>query len=104
VRVRWTRHAAFDLADVVAFIAQDNPRAAIAVARKIRDAANRLPRFPRKGRVVPEFDNEAIREVIVGRYRVVYRLASHAIQILAVVEGHRLLPLELQHTGREETD
>jgi plasmid stabilization system protein ParE len=92
VKVRWTRRAAFDLADIAGFIADDNPQAARAVVDKIRGAARKLDRFSRRGRVVPEFGDPNLREIVVGHYRVVYRLSAATVQIVTVFEGHRLIP------------
>jgi addiction module RelE/StbE family toxin len=93
MKVRWTRHAAMDLAGIAGFIAEDNPKAAVLVAQKIKDSVWKMTRFPRSGRVVPEFGHEGIREIIVGKYRIIYRLESKSVDILSVFEGHRLMPL-----------
>lgn len=47
---------------------------------------------PRIGRVVPEFDDPAIRELIVQKYRIIYRVTDHSVTIAAVIHGARLLP------------
>jgi len=47
------------------------------------------------GRVVPEINDQAIREVIHGFYRIVYRLIHGEIHILTVHHAARLLKLEL---------
>jgi plasmid stabilization system protein ParE len=47
--------------------------------------------FPRSGRVVPEVGRDAIREIIVQHYRVVYRLRTNEVEILTVHHGARLL-------------
>jgi plasmid stabilization system protein ParE len=47
--------------------------------------------FPRLGRVVPEFEQENVRELIVYRYRVIYEIEGEAINIASVVHGARLL-------------
>jgi len=47
--------------------------------------------MPRSGRVVPELARDDVREVIVGNYRIVYRIEAEAIVILTVFEGHKLL-------------
>jgi toxin ParE1/3/4 len=44
--------------------------------------------------MVPEFQLDHVREVFLGNYRIVYRLAEGGIEILTVFEGHRLLPIE----------
>jgi len=102
MKLRWTRNAAFGLADIAGFIAEDNPKAAFAVVQKIKVSVRKMARFPRSGRVIPEFENECIREIIVGHYRVIYRIVSKSVQILAVFEGHRLLPLNVQQIEKEK--
>ncbi len=47
--------------------------------------------MPRAGRVVPELGLEEIREVFLGKYRIVYRLVEGGIEVLTVFEGHRQL-------------
>jgi plasmid stabilization system protein ParE len=101
VKVRWTRRAALDLADVAGFIAADNPPAAVAVVRKIKTAANKAGRLPRRGRVVPELGADDIRELSVGHYRIVYRLAAESIEILTVFEGQRQLPAPIVELENE---
>ncbi len=94
MKIRWTRNAADDLVNIVAFIAEDNPKAATALAKKIRTAAGRLSKFPRRGRIVPEFENDIIREIIVGNYRIIYRIKPKLIEVASVFEGHRLIPTD----------
>jgi plasmid stabilization system protein ParE len=49
------------------------------------------------GRIVPERGTTACREIVVGQYRVLYRyeLDEELVQILAVIHGARLLPMEI---------
>jgi plasmid stabilization system protein ParE len=61
--------------------------------RRVVAAVERLRAFPESGRVVPERAAPDIREVIVGRYRVVYRRKSGAVEIATVFRGSRQLAL-----------
>jgi plasmid stabilization system protein ParE len=70
----------------------DNPRAAEQGFRKIRDRARLAGRSPGLGRKVPEFDRDDIREAIIGNYRLVYQTTAKLVVILAILEGHQLLP------------
>ena len=45
---------------------------------------------PRSGRVMPELGDGAIREVIHGNYRIVYRLRHDLVEIATVFHGARL--------------
>ena len=50
---------------------------------------------PYSGRVVPEFKMEALREVLVRTYRIVYRIQRNEVQVITVFEGHRLFPSDV---------
>jgi len=91
MKVRWTKNAADNLVSIVDFIAEDKPDAASALARKIQASMKNAACFPKSGRIVPEFGIMEIREKLVGNFRVVYRIAPKCIEVLAVVESHRLL-------------
>lgn len=90
----WTRRAIEDVQSIRRFIAQDSPHYAELVRQQLIAAVERLSTFPQSGRVVPEANNPAIREVIQGSYRIVYRLIHGEIHILTVHHAARLLHLE----------
>ena len=88
--VLWTKNALRDLDDVTAYIAQDNPKAAEAVMRRIVETVSDLSFFPRIGR---EGRVEVTRELVIGGtpYIAVYRLRER-IEILAIYHGAREWP------------
>jgi plasmid stabilization system protein ParE len=47
--------------------------------------------FPRLGRIVPEYDEESLRELIVGSYRIFYRVDADGVLISAIWHGSRLV-------------
>ena len=47
---------------------------------------------PRLGPVVPEYEDETLRELFVDPYRIVYRLLDDQVDIVAVVHGARRMP------------
>ena len=91
LKVEYSPTALFDLEDIADYIAQDNPVAAEQWVEKLMAAAEKVASHPRTGRAVPEVDDSKIREVIVGAYRVVYRVEEKRLLVLTVVEGHRRL-------------
>jgi len=91
VEVRWTPQAADDLDAIAEFIAQDSLHYASLFVMDVVQAAERLARLPRVGRVVPEINDPAIREIILGNYRIIYRLRTDVAEILTVYHGARLL-------------
>lgn len=92
MKVFWTDRARQDLKAIGRFIASDNPKAARAWVERLRVRARDAATQPRAGRVVPEFEDSNVREVFLRSYRIVYRVGSDAIDVLTVLEGHRLMP------------
>ena len=89
--VRWTRQAADDLDAIADFIAQDSPHYAGLFVLDVLQAVERLDRFRELGRIVPETNDPTIRELILGNYRIVYRLKFDTPEILTIYHGSRLL-------------
>ena len=91
MRIRWTVWALSNLDAEVAYIARDDPAAAIQVAQIIEDTVDLLQRHPalgRPGRVA------GTRELIISRtpYIIPYRIRNNEIQILRVFHGARKWP------------
>lgn len=94
-RVRWTNRALTDLADIVLFIAADDLDATLRWRATILDAADAVGPMPFVGRAVPEMGRSDVRELIKGNYRIVYAVRAERIDVLAVIEGHRRMPRDL---------
>lgn len=92
--VRWSAKARRDLSEIVAYIAADSPARAGAFADKLLAAVGRLGRFPRSGRAVPELADQVPRprELLLGEYRILYRIQGQTVEVAAIVHGRRLLP------------
>ena len=93
-RVEWSPRAVEDLEGIALYIAGDSAAYAAAVVKTILDATRKLSRFPFAGRVVPELDDENIREWFAYSYRVIYRVRGQVVTVAAVVHGKRLLDFE----------
>jgi plasmid stabilization system protein ParE len=93
-RLRWTTQAADDIEAICEFVSRDSIYYAKIFARDVIDAVANLETFPLSGRVIPEFGDEALRELILGNYRVLYRTHPDLVEILAVYHSARLLIFE----------
>ena len=82
-----------DLIDIVRYISKDKPRAAQNGAAEIKESVLKLGDFPHLGRIVPEYSDDNIREIIKGQYRIVYKIDAEkeTIVILAVHHSKKLL-------------
>ncbi len=101
LEVTWSPEAVEDLENIVEYIARDSEYYARSVVMKIMATSRSTGEFPLIGRVVPEIGEENIRERIVYNYRLVYRIETGRILIVAVIHGKRLLG---NMSGRLEGD
>jgi plasmid stabilization system protein ParE len=90
----WSPAARLDLKEIFAYIAEDDPIAGKKFIRSLFIAVERLPVFPESGRVVPEFKDATIREIIHRPCRVVYRIKAgqNLIEIARVWHAARGIP------------
>ena len=91
LEVKWSPEAIEDLESIAEFIARDSGYYAKAVVTEILSVSRNIREFPLIGRVVPETGDERIRERFIYSYRLVYRVESDQILVVAVIHGKRLL-------------
>jgi len=92
MQIVWSPQSLRDLRAVRDYIAIDSERYADLTIARIFSAVERLLDFPQAGRIVPERDDPEIREIIVGRFRVVYRFCGAAIEVATVFRASREYP------------
>lgn len=63
-----------DLRDIVRYISFDAPDRALQFGLFLTSRTRLLAQSPELGRIVPEFEDRFIREIVVRSYRVVYRV------------------------------
>ncbi len=91
-QIVWSPRAAADIEAIREHIAYDSELYARLMVSRLLAAPSRLVQFPELGRVVPEFDQADLRELIVRPYRLVYRLRGEFIEIATVFHAARLFP------------
>ena len=89
--VRWSPEATEDLESIAEYIERDSAFYACSVVSKILAASREIQEQPMIGRIVPEISKKEIRERFVYSYRLVYRIQSSTITIVAIIHGKRLL-------------
>ena len=87
--VIWAESARDALDAVIGYIAQDSPQAAVQVLDDALRAGASLATFAERGRVVPELNDPAIRELFVYKYRLQYEVGDKRVLIVAFLHGAR---------------
>jgi toxin ParE1/3/4 len=88
--VKWTAHAKAQLRNIHDYIAQDSSLYARRVSEGLVQKTIGLDELPHKGRMVAELNEDAVRELGLYSYRIIYEIKSdHLIEVLAVIHKRR---------------
>ena len=96
--VIWSPQAKADLHEIAEYISGDSVHYAEATVSRIIASVERLKKFPSSGRIVPELGMLAIREVVLGNYRIVYRLSKMYCEVVTVLHSRQDL---LKHLSKK---
>ena len=95
-RLVWLPDAIDDLDAIAAYIAIESEQYAKQFVERVSLRADSLIEWPLSGHINPEANREDIRELSVYPYRLIYRLTSDAVIVLAVLHGSRLIDVLLR--------
>jgi plasmid stabilization system protein ParE len=76
MKISWTAPAIESLRNLYSYIAKDSEIYAASFVQRIVLSVENLTTFPKLGRVVPEADEETIRELIYQNYRIIVSRAN----------------------------
>ncbi len=94
VEIRFAESAVADLEDLTSWYAEQGAgEVGVRLVVEILDRAERVAEHPDMGRMVPEFGQPALREIIHAPFRIVYRRDPNAVRVVRVWRGERLLRL-----------
>lgn len=91
VRIIWTKFARQDLKGIAEYIARDSVNYARIQVQRITIKTKVLKLQPYSGRIVPEVNEENVRELIEGNYRIIYE----------IVNAERIDILTIHHSSRD---
>lgn len=94
MKIAFSKSAVDDLKNIQAYYAEQGaPKIGQDFVVGIIEHIETLSEHPNIGRIVPEFDDESIRELIHSPFRIVYLHQGQAINIIRVWRSERLLKL-----------
>lgn len=90
--VVWTDVAVAHLLAIYEYVAKDSPTYAQRMVDRVTARSEPIASQPLSGAVVAEYAQDDVREVIERPYRIIYRVRTDRVDVLAVVHGAQLLP------------
>lgn len=92
VKINWTKIAKDDLQEIYEYIAINSLKYANITVSKIYEKVQTLSPNPKIGRLVSELNSKNIRELILGNYRIIFRInTKKEIEDLRIYHAARLL-------------
>jgi addiction module RelE/StbE family toxin len=91
VKLIWTELALADLKQIHEYIARDSEKYAERQIARIIKKVEQLELQPISGRIVLEFSDPKIRELIEGSYRIIHKMETESIFITRIHHSARIL-------------
>ena len=90
-KVIWTKQVLEDFENLLEYIGTDAPVAARRLGQKLIDHVEVLEKHPHLGNFLPEDETGTYRQILQGNYRIIYRIESNAVYLIALYHAARLL-------------
>jgi len=85
MKIIWSPTARTKTKEILEYVAEDNPDAALTLIDQFEAKVENLKENPESGRVLPELKNDKIRELVVHKnYGVIYEINPDIIEILTI--------------------
>lgn len=91
MEVSWTDEAIEALSSIFDYLSARSEESASRLITRILERVEGLRGMPFSGRMVPEYEQVQVREVIVSNYRVIYRVTGSGLVVETIV--HRAADL-----------
>ena len=92
MKVVWSPLSVERTTEIAKYIALDDRTAAEKWIESIFNRVEQLESFLKSGVIVPETNREDIRQLVLGNYRVIYRISAEIISILTVRHDRQIIP------------
>jgi len=99
VKVYWTDQAKTRLQLIHDYIAEYDAAAAKQVIQRMVLRSQTISTMHHAGRMVPEYQSEDLREILVRPYRIIYRILTDRIDVITVMHYRQLIPSDLKKPG-----
>jgi len=98
MRVILSPQASVEIDEILAFIARDNPAAAVRYVAGMRKKIRSLGRFPRIHPIRDDLPGE-LRSAVYGSHLILFRIGERTVDVARVVHGARDLPSLFGESG-----
>jgi toxin ParE1/3/4 len=94
MKIVWTQTAIDRAIEIHDYIQKDRPASARKWVEAVIEKTSKLSALPKVGRKVPETNLDNMRELILGNYRIIYKVTKDAIHLMTIRHFKQMLPVE----------
>ncbi len=91
-KIIWTEYALDCIERVASFIALDSEYYSKEFVHKIIEQIEALKTFSEMGRIVPELNDQNLRELVYQNYRIVYLVKNNSVNLIYIGHASKQLP------------
>jgi plasmid stabilization system protein ParE len=102
MRVCWTDRARYRLKQIRDYLDQEAPSVALPTIQRLIKRSQFIGELPSAGRIVPEYRQDDLREILESPYRIIYRILDDRIDVITVMHYRQLLPVDLNELLKPE--
>jgi toxin ParE1/3/4 len=88
MKIIWSPRAMGKISELSDFIAEDSPSRATtwleSIFESIFESVEQLSEFPEIGRILPNQQDQNLRQLIIDNYHIIYRINKKQIRILVI--------------------
>lgn len=92
MNVQWTSAAIAQLTHLHAWVAATSPNYALRVVDRLTKVSKTLGDTPMTGDPVPQAEDDGVREIVEGPFRLIYVVKVDGVNVLAVLLGGNDFP------------
>ena len=91
-KIIWSPESLDDIRLIHEYISRDSIYQANLFIDQVINKADRLADFSDLGRIIPELNDSDKREIIIGNYRLMYKISINEVWITGIIHGKRHFP------------
>ena len=88
-QIIWSDSSIDDLRAIGEFYERSSPAYASIIVTELYTSVSQLRDYPQSGRIVPELNEQPIRELVVRGFRIVYKLTRDKVRIVTVLHSRQ---------------
>lgn len=90
-QIIWSEKSIKSMENIAEYISADSEFYAKKTIREMKNLIDNLKLFPNMGKMVPEYNDISIKQILYKTYRIIYKIENNNIIVLTIISGFQKL-------------